>query len=68
MEVRKKEHIKAVKDIAVSRSEVARHVFESDHRVDFESMQVVERESVWRRRIIKQGSRATGKQGKPVKI
>ena len=49
MEVRKKEHIKAVKDIAVSRSEVARHVFGSDHRVDFESMQVVERESVWRR-------------------
>ena len=51
---RKKEHMKAIRDVDVARSEVARHVFESDHRVDFERMEVIDRERCWRKRIVKE--------------
>ena len=54
MEERRKEHMRAVKDVDVQRSEVARHVFESHHQVDFKNMTVVDREPTWRKRIVKE--------------
>ena len=47
LQERRKEHKKAVKEVDIMRSEVARHVFESDHKADFENMVVIDREADW---------------------
>ena len=49
-----KEHQRAIRELDVDRSEIARHVFESDHRVDVEQVQVVDKEPQWRRRTVKE--------------
>ena len=54
LEERKKEHARSVTSMDVQRSELARHVFESDHRVNLEQMSMVERETDWRRRVVKE--------------
>ena len=46
--------MKSVRDVDVTHSEVARHVFESDHKVAFERMEVVDKEPIWKKRVIKE--------------
>ena len=38
----------------VQRSEVARHAVESGHNPDFEGMEIIEKESNWKRRVVKE--------------
>ena len=47
---RMREHKRAIRDLDVERSEVARHVFENDHAVDVSKVEVVDREPRWRRK------------------
>ena len=54
MEERRKEHARAVKDVDVARSEVAQHVHEESHQVDFNGMEVIDREPDWRKRVVKE--------------
>ena len=54
VEERRKEHRRAWRELDVSRSEVARHAAETGHRIDFEGLEVVEREANWRRRVVKE--------------
>jgi hypothetical protein len=54
LEERKKEHLRAVRELDVHRSELAKHVHETDHRIAFDSMLCLDRESSWRRRITKE--------------
>ena len=51
---RKKEHFRAVKNLDVLRSEVARHAIEDDHNVKIKEMKMIDREQSWRKRIIKE--------------
>ena len=48
------EHERGVRDFDRERSGVAHHAHEMDRQVDFNDVRVQERESVWRRRIIKE--------------
>ena len=54
LEERKKEHIRAVRELDVDRSEVAKHVHETDHRIAFDDMRCLDREGIWRQRITKE--------------
>ena len=54
LEERRKEHVRAVRDLDIDRSELAKHVLESDHRIAFDDMLCLDRESGWRRRITKE--------------
>ena len=38
----------------VGRSEIARHAAETGHPINFDDMKVVDRETNWRRRIVKE--------------
>ena len=51
---RVKEHKRAVKELDVDRSEVARHAAESGHALDFDSVALLDKEQHWRRRVIKE--------------
>ena len=54
VEVRKKEHVRAVRNFQLDSSEVAKHVHESQHHVDFDSMEVIDQEEGWFKRVIKE--------------
>ena len=54
MEERRKEHLRAIRDLDVQRSEVARHAIEDDHTVKIDDMKIVEKEPYWKRIIIKE--------------
>jgi hypothetical protein len=54
VEERAKEHQRALKELDVHRSEVARHSAETGHRIDLGGLKVLEREPNWRRRIVKE--------------
>ncbi len=54
VEERVKEHQRAIRDMDVGRSEIARHVLESDHHVDVKLAKVIDREPQWRKRTIKE--------------
>lgn len=54
LDERKKEHIKSVRELDVMRSEVAQHALDFSHSVDFDRMKVIDRESNWRKRVIKE--------------
>ena len=54
IEERRREHHRAVKNCDVQRSEVARHAIEEGHRVRVEEMKIIEKESNWKRRVIKE--------------
>ena len=54
LEERKREHIKAVREFDVERSEVANHAASSGHSVNFDGMRILDRETVWKKRIIKE--------------
>ena len=49
-----KEHHRAVRELDVQRSEVARHSAESNHDVDVAGMRILEKESNWRKRVVKE--------------
>lgn len=51
---RKMEHIRNIRDMDTDRSEMAKHVMESGHSIDIDSMKVIDRESCWRKRIVKE--------------
>ena len=51
---RKKEHEKDTRNIN-TRSAISEHCHEMHHRPDFDSFEVIEMESNWRRRRIKEG-------------
>jgi hypothetical protein len=54
LQERQKEHMRAVRDLDVDRSELAKHVHESNHKIDFAGMHCLEREGFWKRRIAKE--------------
>ena len=54
MENRRQEHIRAVRNLDVTRSEVAQHVHEESHQVDMDGMEVLDRERDWRKRTVKE--------------
>lgn len=54
VEERVKEHGKAIREIDVDRSEVAKHVHESDHTVEVSQVEVVDIEPQWKKRIVKE--------------
>ena len=54
LEERRREHRRNVQNIDVERSEVARHVHDFQHQVDFMNMSVLDRERLWKKRIIKE--------------
>ena len=54
IEERKKEHLRAVREMDVQRSEVARHVIEDGHDVDVKGMRLIEKEKNWKKRVIKE--------------
>ena len=56
VEERKKEHQRAVREMDVERSEIARHAVESGHRIDFDGMRVVAKEKHWRRHVVKEAN------------
>ena len=43
-----------MRDLDVDRSEVAKHVHETGHRIAFDDMRCLDREGVWRRCITKE--------------
>ena len=45
---------RALKELDVNRSEVARHFAETGHRIDMSGLKVLECEPNWRRRIVKE--------------
>ena len=52
LDVRKegqKEHLRAVRELDVRRSEVARHIPEDGHGVKIEDMKITEKELDWRK-------------------
>ena len=51
---RMKEHRRSVKELDVQRSEVAHHAAETGHTPAFQEAHVLERESNWRRRVVKE--------------
>ena len=51
---RKKEHEKDTRDLNM-RSAISEHCHKKNHRPNFDSFEVIERESDWRRRRIKEG-------------
>ena len=51
---RKKEHLRAVKDMDVYRSEIAKHVTETGHMMSFDDMRRVDGAKQWRQRITKE--------------
>ena len=54
LQERQKEHSRAIRDMDVDRSEIARHAVETGHRVDPMAAAVVDKDSDWRRRVIKE--------------
>ena len=54
MEERRKEHLRAIRDLDVQRSKVARHAIEDDHTIKIDDMKIVEKEPNWKRIIIKE--------------
>ena len=54
LEERSREHQRAVRELDTDRSEIAKHVHETDHRIAFHDMLCLDRESNWRRRITKE--------------
>ena len=54
LEERKKEHARAIRTLDVTRSEVAQHAHEADHRVELEKMKLIDKELNWRKRVIKE--------------
>ena len=57
VEERMKEHKRAICDLDIERSEIARHVFESDHTVDVSrvsNLSILDKEPQWRKKIIKE--------------
>ena len=53
LEERKKEHLRAVRELDVDRSELAKHVHETNHKIPFDDKRCLEREDSWKRRITK---------------
>ena len=51
---RRKEHLRACRELDVDRSEVARHVAETGHKLDLGNIKVLDRETSWRRRVVKE--------------
>ena len=51
---RKSEHVRMIRELDVDRSELAKHVATSGHRIDIDSLSVVDRERSWKRRIVKE--------------
>lgn len=49
-----KEHRRAIRELDVERSEIARHVFESDNAVDVSKVGIIDKEAQWRRRVVKE--------------
>lgn len=54
LEERRREHRLAVRNLDSERSEVARHTHEDGHRVNIDSMHILEKEPIWRRRLVKE--------------
>ena len=54
LQERQKEHARAIKEMDVQRSEVARHAVEDGHEVEVSGMEVIDKESSWRRRVVKE--------------
>ena len=54
LEERRKEHDRAVRNMDVQRSEVARHMIEDGHRVDIGGIDMLDQESQSRRRVVKE--------------
>ena len=54
IEERKKEHLQAVRQMDVQRSDVARHAIEDGHDVDVKGMHLIEKEKNWKKRVIKE--------------
>ena len=54
IEKRKSEHVKMIRELDVDRSELAKHVVYSDHKIDIDSMEVVDKERSWKKRIVKE--------------
>ena len=46
--------MKAVREFDVDHSEVAKHTAISGHCIDFGRMRVLDRENMWRKRVIKE--------------
>ena len=44
VEERRKEHLRAITDLDVQRSEVARHAIEDGHTIKIDNMKIVEKE------------------------
>ena len=54
LQERQKEHARAIRDMDVGRSEIVKHMMETGHRVDPQTASVIDRESDWRRRVVKE--------------
>ena len=51
---RKREHMRAVREMDVLRSEVAKHATECSHEIGFSEMKTIDKETNWRKRIVKE--------------
>ena len=54
LQERQKEHARAIRDMDIDRSEIAKHMMETGHRVDPQAASIIDRESDWRRRVAKE--------------
>ena len=54
LQERQKEHSRAIRDMDVDRSEIAKCVMETRHRMDPQAASVIDKQSDWHRRVIKE--------------
>ena len=55
LETKKREHIDAVKNFDLKKSELCQHVAESDDFIDWDNAKILRRESHWHKRRIAEG-------------
>ncbi len=51
---RKAEHVRNIRELDADKSELAKHVLDTGHRIDIDALTILEREPVWKKRIVKE--------------